>query len=41
MKVKINKYPKRGNRRKIKVQIDPWDTYSLDRKEHTSELQSH
>lgn len=29
MKVKIGKYPKKGER-KISVQIDYWDTYSLD-----------
>lgn len=30
MKIKIGPYPKKGNRRKINVQIDPYDTWSLD-----------
>lgn len=30
MKVNIGKYPKKSDNRKIKVQIDPWDTWSLD-----------
>lgn len=30
MKVKINPYPKKGDRRKIKVQIDKFDTWSFD-----------
>lgn len=31
MKVKIGKYPKKSNKeRKIKVRIDPWDTWSMD-----------
>jgi len=30
MKVDIKKFPKKGNRRKIKIQIDPWDTWNLD-----------
>ena len=30
MKVKIGKFPKKGNRRKIDVQIDKFDTWSLD-----------
>lgn len=31
MKVFIGKYPKKSDReRKIKVQIDPWDTWSMD-----------
>lgn len=31
MKVTIGKYPKSSNReQKIKVQIDPWDTWSMD-----------
>ena len=30
MKVDIKKFPKKGNRRKIKVQIDKWDTWNLD-----------
>lgn len=30
MKVKIGKFPKKGNRRKIDVQIDPFDTWSFD-----------
>jgi len=31
MKVTIGRYPKKSNReRKIKVQIDPWDTWSMD-----------
>lgn len=29
MKVSIGKYPKKGER-KIKIQIDPWDTWNLD-----------
>ena len=30
MKVNIGKYPKGNRERKIKVQIDSWDTWSLD-----------
>jgi hypothetical protein len=30
MKVNIGKFPKKGNRRKIKVQIDGYDTWSFD-----------
>lgn len=31
MKVFIGKYPKKSDReRKVKVQIDPWDTWSMD-----------
>lgn len=30
MKVKIGAYPKKGNRRKIDVKIDSYDTWSLD-----------
>jgi hypothetical protein len=30
MKVKIGKFPKKGNRRKIDVQIDGFDTWSFD-----------
>ena len=30
MKVKIGPYPKKGNRRKINVQIDKFDTWSFD-----------
>lgn len=30
MKVKIGKYPKKGNRRKINVQIESFDTWSID-----------
>ena len=30
MKIKIGKFPKKGNRRKINVQIDAWDTWSMD-----------
>ena len=31
MKVFIGKYPKKADReRKIKIQIDPWDTWSMD-----------
>lgn len=30
MKVKIGKYPKKGNRRKINLHIDPWDTWNMD-----------
>lgn len=30
MKVQIGKYPKDGIERKVKVQIDPWDVWSLD-----------
>jgi len=30
MKVNIGKYVKRRNSRKIKIQIDPWDTWNLD-----------
>ena len=30
MKIKINPYPKKGIRRKVKIQIDRYDTYSMD-----------
>ena len=30
MKVKIGKYSKRNDSRKINIQIDPWDTWNLD-----------
>lgn len=30
MKIKINPYPKKGNRRKTKIVIDRYDTYSMD-----------
>jgi len=31
MKVIINKYPKNVNKeRKVKIQIDPWDTWNMD-----------
>ena len=30
MKINIPKYPKGNGRRKIKIQIDTWDTYSMD-----------
>lgn len=30
MKVKIGKYPKHSNRRKIDIQVDAWDSWSLD-----------
>lgn len=30
MKVKIGKYPKKGNRRKVNIQIDGFDTWSFD-----------
>lgn len=30
MKIKIAKYPKKGSRRKIDIQIDDFDTWSLD-----------
>ena len=30
MKINIPKYPKGNGRRKIKIQIDKWDTYSMD-----------
>lgn len=30
MKVKIGPYPKKGSRRKVKIQIERFDTYSLD-----------
>ena len=30
MKIKINKYPKKSNRRKINVEIEKFDTWSLD-----------
>ena len=30
MKVKIGPFPKKGNRRKIDIQIEKFDTYSLD-----------
>ena len=35
MKVKINKFPKKGNRRKVEIQIDSWDTWNMD---HTMAL---
>lgn len=37
MKVRIGKYPKKGDR-KISIQIDPWDTWSMD---HTLALLIH
>lgn len=30
MKIKINPYPNKGYRRKVKIQIDRFDTYSMD-----------
>lgn len=30
MKINISKYPQGNRRRKIKIQIDKWDTYSMD-----------
>jgi hypothetical protein len=30
MKIQIPNFPKKGNRRKVKIQIDYWDTWSLD-----------
>lgn len=30
MKISIGKYPKKDGDQKIKVQIDPWDTWSMD-----------
>ena len=30
MKAKLGNFPKKGNSRKIKTQIDPWDTWNMD-----------
>jgi hypothetical protein len=30
MKINIGKWPKKSDRRKVSIQIDPWDTWNMD-----------